>query len=428
MFERIASNDVIWLQDSPANLMVINAVVVTEPLGVETLRDAFQRKIFEGEGRERFERLRCRIAPKGGRLFWESDPDFDLSRHIVPARDPSLRTLAEVQAYVGVEASRKLPRGRPRWEIQVIEAFEGGASALLIRIHHSIADGMALVSLMFALMDEDWHRGDGVARGSLPAGPSRGQRLLRALLIAASAPGVLLRRLFWVPDRQGLHGPSLSGEKRVAWTEPLDLAVIKGAKERTGATVNDVLMASVSGAFSRYLGLRGEKAPPHFRVSMPVNVRPPWDPLVLENRFAAVPLTLPAGGREFPQRILAVKARMDELKRSVAPLVVYVLQRLLVTLLPGKPSCGLIDFLANKCTAVVTNVPGPQREISIGGSRVRSLLFWVPQRARIGVGISILSFAGKVQVGVMTDTAIEADPERLVQCFEEEFQALKTLP
>jgi hypothetical protein len=90
-------------------------------------------------------------------------------------------------------------------------------------------------------------------------------------------------------------------------------------------------------------------------------------------------------------------------------------------------SRGLIDFLANKCTAVVTNIVGPCQDIALEGRRVRSILFWVPQRARIGVGISILSFAGKVQLGVITDDALVPNPAALIQAFEEEFEALKSL-
>jgi len=90
-------------------------------------------------------------------------------------------------------------------------------------------------------------------------------------------------------------------------------------------------------------------------------------------------------------------------------------------------SRGLIDFLANKCTAVVTNVIGPSRDIALEGRRVRSILFWVPQRAKIGVGISILSFAGKVQLGVITDDALVPDPADLIRAFEEEFEALRNL-
>jgi hypothetical protein len=160
---------------------------------------------------------------------------------------------------------------------------------------------------------------------------------------------------------------------------------------------------------------------------MPVNVRPIDEPLTLENRFAAVPLELPAGIRDVGQRVQAVKAKMDDLKRSVVPIVVYGIQRALLSVLPQGASRGLIDFLANKCTAVVTNVPGPQREVTLAGRRVRSMMFWVPQRADIGLGISILSFAGKVQVGILADTALMPDAAELARAFEKEFEALRAV-
>ena len=160
---------------------------------------------------------------------------------------------------------------------------------------------------------------------------------------------------------------------------------------------------------------------------MPVNVRRPDAPLRLENRFAAVPLTLPAGIGDLGARVTAVKARMDELKRSVAPIVVYGIQVTLLTVLPHGVSRWLIDFLANKCTAVVTNMPGPQRVVTLAGRQVRGMMFWVPQRADIGVGISVLSFAGKVQVGVIADARLLPDPGLLVEAFEEEFAALRAL-
>jgi len=428
MRERIASSDAIWLQDSATNLMVINAIIITDRLDLETLRAAFQRRIFEGPEAGRFERLRCRITGKGLRRYWARDPDFDIARHIFATRAKHLHSLEAIQAYVGKQASQKLDWDHPQWEIQVLDPFEEDTTALLVRIHHSIGDGEALVCLLFTLMDGTWDSSNGISRAAgLPSGEGWLGQILRAAAIPLSAPGILLRRLTWFPDRNHMHGPALSGNKRVAWTTPLDLEVVKKAKHRIGATVNDVLMASVSGAFSQYLARRGGAAPSRFLISMPVNVRHPGESLRCENHFAPVPLELPAGPCALSQRILAVKTKMDQVKRSAVPMVIFELQRALLAFLPRALSQGLIDFLANKCTAVVTNINGPCRDISLEGRRVRSILFWVPQRAKIGVGISILSFAGKVQLGVITDEALVPDPAALIQAFEEEFEALRLL-
>ncbi len=429
MRERIASHDAIWLQDSTTNLMVINAVIITDRLDLATLRQAFQRRIFEGPEAARFERLRCRITGKGLRRYWDKDPHFDLSNHIFACKGRNLHKLEAIQAYVGRTASLQLDEDRPRWEIQVIEEFEENATALLVRIHHSIGDGEALVSLMFTLMDGSWEEKQGMDRHA-PAAPTDIpwlDRALRAAAIPLKAPGILLRRLTWIPDRSHLHGPALSGNKQVAWTAPLDLDVVKKARHQIGATVNDVLMASVSGAFSTYLAQQGGAAPARFLISMPVNVRPLGEIPRCENHFAPVPMSIPAGTCSLSKRILEVKSKMDQMKRSAVPLVVYEIQRVLLTLFPKAVSRGLIDFLANKCTAVVTNIAGPCRDITLEGRRVRSILFWVPQRANIGVGISILSFAGQVQLGIIADEALVPNLALLIQAFEKEFEALRSL-
>jgi WS/DGAT/MGAT family acyltransferase len=429
MRQRVASNDAMWLQDTATNLMVINAIFTTDRLDLGTFRETFRQRVMEVDGGDRFARFRQRIAWEHGLAHWEEDPEFDLTRHIFRAPDPDLSTTPKLQAYVGAEASRPLPDDRPRWQFQVVEDFEEGATAFVVRIHHSIADGVALLTVIFSLMEEMTaeHEAAPPKGGIRPAAGAPGSGLLKALAIPLAAPGILLKRLLWVPDRHALHGPKISGRKQVAWTAPLDLAVVKAAKDRLGATVNDVLMAAVSGALSRYLERHAGQTLRRLLISMPVNVRPADEPLTLENRFAAVPLELPAGIVQIEERVRAVKARMDDLKQSVVPIVVYGLQRTLLTILPQSVSRGLIDFLANKCTAVVTNVPGPQRDIAVAGRRVRSMMFWVPQRADIGLGISILSFAGKVQVGVLADITLVPDANDVVRAFEEEFAALRTL-
>ena len=424
---RVAGRDAIWLQDNASNLMVINAVFITDRVGVDEVRDAFQRRLLDAGGGRTYARFRQRVVWERGQPWWEEDPEFALARQIIPAPEP-IHTTEALRQFVAREAARPLPEDRPRWQFLIAPDFEGDGTAIVGRLHHSIGDGVSLVAALFALMEEEIPTTTAERRALRPAGGVPRKSWTTALAIPFAAPGVLIRRLLWPADRHALHGPPLAGEKQVAWTEPMDIDVIKYAKNRLGATVNDVLMACVSGALSRFLQRRGGELVREFHVSMPVNIRPPNAPLELENRFAAVPLQLPAGIAGLAERVSAVKARMDALKRSVEPIVVYGIQGALLQLLPQRMSRGLIDFLANKCTAVVTNVPGPQGIVRLAGSLVRSMVFWVPQRARIGLGISVLSFAGKVQVGIIADRRVVSDVDELVADFEAEFEALRSLP
>jgi WS/DGAT/MGAT family acyltransferase len=426
MRQRVPAGDAVWLQDSSTNRMIIHGVISTDRLDLATFRDAFQRRVIDAGGGQRFARFRDRLVWVRRVPYWEPDPAFDIARHLIPARVSSLATTEELQEYIGVEASEPLPSDRPPWQFQLVEQFGPDGSAVLARIHHSIGDGMALVSVIFALMDEvavEHERATPQAGGH----PAARLGLLKAISIPLAAPGILLKRLLWRPDRHALHGARVSGKKQVAWSSILDLTVLKSARKRLDATVNDVLMAMVSGALSRYLVRHAGQMVDKLHISMPVNVREASEPLKLENRFAAVPLELPAGIDAIGDRVRAVKVEMDALKHSVVPIVVYGLQRALLTVLPQAVSRGVIDFLANKCTAVVTNVPGPDHALTLAGRRVRSLMFWVPQRADIGVGISILSFAGGVQVGILADAELVPDPGELIGAFEEEFEALRSL-
>ena len=202
---------------------------------------------------------------------------------------------------------------------------------------------------------------------------------------------------------------------------------MKRLKAKFGATVNDVLMALVAGAFGRVIETSSGRRVPRVRISVTVNMRDPGAPLVMENRFAAVPLTLPILPRELAGRIAAVKARMDALKHGLDSTVIYGAVNVFLTALPYGVSRRLIDFFANKCTSVVTNVQGPPVPLAFGGRRVRSLMFWVPQRADIGVGISVITFAGNAQVGVIADTRVLEDPATLVAALEAEFEALREI-
>lgn len=423
----VAPNDAIWLQDTATNLMVINGVFTTDRIDLATVRREFQQRVIEAEG-GRYARFTRRVERAGHRWYWVDDPAFDITRHIIPAGYSDLGTTEKLRRFMGAEASRPLPADRPLWQFQVVEDFEEGGSACVVRLHHCIGDGLALLTVIFHFMEELGARPDVVGPATIfPSAGAPGTGFMQMLRAPLAAPGILLRRMLWTPDRHALHGPRVSGRKQVAWTEPLDLQIVKDIKDRLGATVNDVLMATVSGALSRYIEHRAGGIVHRFRISMPVSIRRPQATVTLENRFAAVPLELPAGIAHARERVAAVKVQMDALKQSVVPIVIYGIQSALLIALPQAVSRGLIDFLANKCTAVVTNVPGPQRGLSLAGRRVRSLMFWVPQRADIGVGISILSFAGKVQIGVICDAEMVPDPVELVHAFEEELAALQAL-
>jgi diacylglycerol O-acyltransferase / wax synthase len=218
-----------------------------------------------------------------------------------------------------------------------------------------------------------------------------------------------------------------AGRKVVAWSEPMALDPVKAVGKGLGCTVNDVLLACVAGAIGSYLQSKGQDpAGKEIRAMVPVNLRPLDKAWQLGNRFGLAPLVLPIGINNPLARVHAVHARMNQLKESYQPLLAFAV--LSVTGLFIKPVQDMVlDMFAKKATAVMTNVPGPAVPLKFCGSTLRQNMFWVPASGNIGVGVSILSYGGGVQFGLITDAGLCPEPQDIIDRFEPEFEKLLLL-
>src|SRR5271157_3020514 len=213
-----------------------------------------------------------------------------------------------------------------------------------------------------------------------------------------------------------------TGSKCVAWCEPLKLPEVKAVSRALGCSINDVLLSCAAGAMRRYLADKGDRTEGvQIRALAPIDLREPGD-LKLGNRFGIVAVLLPVGVEHPLERLMMVRQRMLDLKTSYEPAVTLGVFAAL-GYLPKIVQDQLFDLVASRATAVMTNVPGPSEPLMVAGSRIRQMLFWVPQSGDIGMGVSILSYAGQVQFGLIADAALTPDPEAVVSRFPEEFEA-----
>jgi diacylglycerol O-acyltransferase len=156
---------------------------------------------------------------------------------------------------------------------------------------------------------------------------------------------------------------------------------------------------------------------------VPVNLRPLDKAYKLGNRFGLVPLVLPIGVDHPIERVFAVRKRMSELKGSYQPLLAFGV--LAVAGLLIKPAQDfLVGMFAKKATAVMTNVPGPAQPLKFCGSTLKQTMFWVPASGDIGLGVSILSYAGGVQFGLIVDEKLVPQPQAVIDRFAPEFEKL----
>ncbi|MFN3565288.1 MAG: wax ester/triacylglycerol synthase domain-containing protein, partial [Burkholderiaceae bacterium] len=144
--QRMSPVDTAWLRmDSPGNLMMIVGVdVFADRIDCERLKQVLERRFL------RYDRFRCRVVGDATGYWWEEDEDFDLDHHLIRVELPAPGGTAELQKFAAQLASQALDPGRPLWQMHLVEHYDGG-SALVVRIHHCIADGMALMGVLLAL-------------------------------------------------------------------------------------------------------------------------------------------------------------------------------------------------------------------------------------------------------------------------------------
>ena len=453
--EKISAVDTAWLRmDRPANLMMICGVLMLgERVSLARLRRVVAERFLI------FKRFRDVAVETPAMSYWRTDAGFDIAAHVVPATLPGAADEVELQAFVSKLMATALSRARPMWQFHLVRNYRGG-SAVIARIHHCYADGIALVRVMLSMTDAS-------ANGppAMPFGPREHSRepgddalaqliapFAGALQSARRIGGILLEKGagVWNDPAQAValaaQGSALTAEiaklammsedsptrfkgrpgvtKRVAWADPLPIEEVKTIGRALGASINDLLLACVAGALRDYLIEHGDAVDGvTIRALVPVNLRPVEKAYRLGNRFGLVFLDLPIGIANPIERLYAVRANMTALKDSYQPLIAL---GLLAAMGAGPKVLQetLLQALARNATAVMTNVPGPQTPLWLAGARIDGLMFWVPQSGDIGLGVSILSYGGAVRFGVASDRGLCPDPERVSGRFAGEFEKL----
>jgi WS/DGAT/MGAT family acyltransferase len=232
------------------------------------------------------------------------------------------------------------------------------------------------------------------------------------------------------PDAPTVLKGELGLAKRVAWAAPLVLAEVKAVARALDCSVNDVLLACVAGTLRAWLVEQGNAVEGiELRALVPVNLRPPGPVAELGNHFGLVFLDLPVGVAQAVPRLLEVHRRMDALKHSQQPLLALGILAAM-GLSPDPVRQRVLETLAANASLVVTNVHGADQPRYLAGQRILRQMFWVPQAGGIGLGVSILSYAGEVSFGVLADALRIPDPQALPEGFAREFERLRraTLP
>ncbi|MCC7538480.1 MAG: DUF1298 domain-containing protein [Deltaproteobacteria bacterium] len=444
--ERVAAVDAAWLHmDSPTNPMVITAVLCfASPVRLAELRRwARDRVLVHDRFRQRVVESTVPLGPPR----WEEDPDFDLASHVHHLALAAPGDDAELQRFVSDVASEPLDRRRPLWQAWLLDGY-GDGSALVVRLHHALGDGIALVRLLLGTADEGSSAAAAAEVGlatapaetpiaSIRRGADRATTLAHLLALPADAP-------------TPLRG-ELGHRKVVAWSRPIPISDVRAIARAHDAKVNDVLMACAAGALRGYLtgsaappvptaaeraGLdatspadeSAERAPPastipdEIRALVPVYLRT-TDGGRMGNHFGLVFVALPIGIADPVSRLTAVTRSMAAMKRSEEAPVAFAVLGALGSVSPRLEHLA-VELFSAKASLLVTNIPGPREPIRLAGAEVDRMLVWAPVSGLLGLGMSLCSYAGRIVLGVSADARLLSDPADLVRRFEEELGAI----
>ena len=453
--------DLAWLRmERPTNPMTVVAVLILgSRLQRATVRALLQERLLCFE---RFSQLPVHDALG---THWHTAADFDLDAHLQCLRLPPRAGQEQLEAAAGRLAGKQLDPRRPLWQIHLVERYRHG-SAIVARFHHCYADGIALMRVLLSLADNA-PVAPGVDAAPARDGESSRQSTPFAFLepltglfgsavatlrdVGGDAAGLVgaSLNLLTHPDRAAaiaqrgaaasteratitLLPPDpptpfkrrLSGRKQVAWAPALPLFEIKTVARALGCTINDVLLATAAGALGAHLRQRGIPTDGlTLRALVPVNLRPAAQQPRLGNEFGLVFAGLPVGEHNPVARLYAVHFDMERLKHSSQALVALWLLTAL-GMVPGVVEDRAIELFTSKASVVVSNVPGPREPLYLAGARIEEQFFWVPQAGAIGVGISLLTYDGRVHFGVVADRNLIPAPHEVTRHFAHEFEKL----
>jgi len=390
---------------------------------------------------------------------WEFDPEFDIRNHI---REIKLQrgSDADLKAAAANVLSGTLDRRHPLWDITLMQGVKGDRTAMLVRAHHCMADGIAGVGVMNVLLDPEpvlpapaqpsrpLHRRQPRTMRPSPVDEllnSLSSMVQRLLAMQSEVVDFAQRRLSGAPQGTASESERLlpefpapaerlpfnlvcRGPQKIAWGE-ISMAEIKAIRETTGTTVNDVVLTVLTSALRRYAELQGAKLKGRqLRIAVPVNTRGNGSPSDLGNRISFLPVSLPLGVRN-PRKLLATAHdRMHSLKTAHAAEFVGVAGGLLGMIPP--PLQALAGPLASQlpislCNTICTNVPGPQAPLYLLGRQMLRLYPYVPIGGELGLNCAMLSYNGTAYFGFTGDAQAAPHLHRLEQILSLSFAELQ---
>ena len=437
-----------WDVNMPNSLVTVTGMMTFDKkVSIKKLSKIIENRLLK------FERFHKKVILKNKKPMWHLDEAFNLTSHIHHIALPAPGNYSALQQVISDLISQPLDESKPLWQVHLIDNYKGG-SVVLWRLHHAIGDGIALIKVVFSLtgatkadsllekLDEKlekrekhtlkkdlgdlFHTGQGLLHEAqeLIKNPEQ----MKDTLLESWNITKEIGRLFLGDSVQDtIYKGNLGCSKKAAWSEPISLFTIKDIGKQYQATVNDILLALITGALRRHLIKHKQPVDKCIRIVVPVNIRKKEEKIRIHNKIGMLSIELPVHVNDVKKRIKYIREKTELLKHSIEPVLIYNLLNILADVIPTALEQKFSDFIGTKIAGVVTNVPGPKNVIFLAGEKVNDIMFWVPQTSPLGIGVSIISYNNKVCLGVVTDTNLVNQPDEIISGYYKEFEAMKKL-
>lgn len=424
-------------------------------------RSAMLDRVAERIGRLGLLRRRLQASSSlAGRPWWVDDPSFRLEDHVLDHHSAEPRPAPHLSAAMIEIARTRLPRDTPLWQLHLVPELAGGGSAVVLKVHHAVVDGLGARDLLAALLApgpdgipdrDDWQADPG------PQWSDRAtQAVVESLQTARSALHLETAALQTItsyverlsaPSRMNDHpkpaappvtpfNGALTAERDWAWAS-LPTAACLPVRRRHHSSVNDVVLAVTAGALRDWLSRRGELPIDPLVALVPIagtqpSPEPGPAPLVRNgNHLALTTCQLPTHLPDPVDRLLAVRRamavakahpsvtteRIEALATVSAPILAPLLTR-------AAASLGLAEYLLLPFNVMVSTVPPGRADLQLAGVPVRATVPFPPLADGLGINVTVQAYAEDLDLGVSTAASLVPDAGEVVELLVEHYDLL----
>ncbi|GAB6022741.1 hypothetical protein CHUAL_006837 [Chamberlinius hualienensis] len=429
----LAANDAIWLHPNPfgAN-SACSLLFFDKGLTLDKVRDMIIGRLVTAEQRGKclYPRFRQKIVPLTVGYLWADEDNFDVDNHVYSA--PSLITdRVSLESYINELINRPFKlTDRSPWEVQFVAKYGNVDDVVLIvRTHHCFSDAISLIKILTRGLSDN---NSAVLNCYKPrcGGTTFPLNICRALIIG---PLTFMSWLFCSNRDYNLlnHGQKLYGAKMVAWSGDISLPKVIRIKQVSRSTLNDVILAALSGSLRNVFQSKGVIRPSKLKANLSFDLRfesrSSSKTVRMGSKFALVNLSLPLHIEGSIPRLWAVRSSMDQLKSSADPVSMWGGTALIETFLPQCLSRRILGTVWSKASLTINNIPGPEYNVYAMTTKLKSIVCMIPPRDGVPLSITITTNAKVLKIGIMTDSGTISDPNSIIDGFIYQIEVMARL-